>query len=124
MITVFYDGACGLCRREMNHYRAIAGEGVFDWCDITERADALAGTGIAYVDALRLLHARTADGRMHIGVDAFIVMWRNLPRWRYLARFVALPGVRQMAQLVYRAFAHWRFKRLAHCQIAAREVGQ
>ena len=36
LVTVFYDGKCGLCSKEINHYRKIAPENVFDWQDITE----------------------------------------------------------------------------------------
>ena len=41
MITVLYDGKCGLCRKEINHYRKIAPDNIFDWQDITESADDL-----------------------------------------------------------------------------------
>jgi predicted DCC family thiol-disulfide oxidoreductase YuxK len=30
MITVFYDGKCGLCRREIEYYKRIALEGIFN----------------------------------------------------------------------------------------------
>ena len=36
MITVFYDGKCGLCSKEINHYIKIAPEGIFNWQDITK----------------------------------------------------------------------------------------
>ena len=29
MITVFYDGKCGLCRREIAHYMRIAPAGIY-----------------------------------------------------------------------------------------------
>ncbi|MFT7460831.1 MAG: hypothetical protein ACI909_003521, partial [Planctomycetota bacterium] len=41
MIRVFYDGKCGLCSKEINHYRRIARNGVFNWPDITESAEDL-----------------------------------------------------------------------------------
>lgn len=119
MITVFYDGTCGLCSREINHYRAIAPSGVFDWQDITASAESLEAEGVSLADGLRRLHARDAAGQLHVGVDAFILMWRQLKRWRVLAAVVALPGVRQIATLAYDRFAAWRFKRLPHCRIAA-----
>ena len=36
LITVFYDGKCGLCSKEINHYKKIAPQGIFNWQDITE----------------------------------------------------------------------------------------
>ena len=46
MITVFYDGKCGLCSKEINHYRKIAPSNIFNWQDITESADELNQEGI------------------------------------------------------------------------------
>ena len=34
MITVFYDGKCNLCSKEIKYYKSIAGENVFNWFDI------------------------------------------------------------------------------------------
>ncbi len=119
MITVFYDGKCGLCSKEINHYRTIAPSGAFDWQDITESMAGLEQEGVSLADGLRRLHARDAAGELHVGVDAFILMWRQLKRWRVLAVLVALPGIRQIAAFTYEHFADWRFKRLAHCQVAA-----
>lgn len=121
MITVFYDGKCGLCSKEINHYRQIAPIGIFDWQDITESADKLRQEGVSLSVGLKLLHARDRNGQMHVGVDAFILIWKQLKRWRVLAFLVGLPLVRQIANAAYRVFASWRFKRLEHCQLAAKQ---
>lgn len=117
MITVFYDGRCGLCRREIAHYRRIAPAGAFDWQDITVDAAPLEALGVCYADGLRRLHVQDAQGRLQVGVDAFLQIWRRLPRWRVLAAVVALPGIRAAAGIAYDAFADWRFNRLAHCRL-------
>jgi len=118
MITVFYDGKCGLCSQEIKHYRTIAPSDLFDWQDITECDDDLKKEGISLSEGLKLLHARDENGQMHVGVDAFLLIWSQLKRWRILAALVNLPIIRQIANVVYRLFADWRFKRLTHCQIA------
>ena len=121
MITVFYDGKCGLCAREISYYRRIAPDGIFAWLDVSESAEVLEREGVSLVQALQLLHVKDDAGRLHVGVDAFIVIWQSLRRWRLLALVVALPIVRPLASWVYRAFATWRFSRLQHCQLAARK---
>lgn len=121
MITVFYDGKCGLCSKEINYYRKIAPAGMFDWQDITESADDLKQEGISLSQGLKLLHAKDSSGQMHVGVDAFILIWKQLKRWRVLAVLVGLPIIRLIANAAYRAFASWRFKRLEHCQLAAEQ---
>ena len=121
MITVFYDGKCGLCSKEINHYRRIAPQGIFNWQDITQSTDELKAEGISLSEGLKLLHARDHNGRMHVGVDAFILIWRQLKRWRMLALVVGLPIIRPLTNVAYRVFAEWRFARLTHCQLAKRQ---
>lgn len=121
MITVFYDGICGLCSKEINHYRKIAPDGIFNWLDITKSPGELKAEGISLAQGLELLHAKAPDGTLHIGVDAFILIWKQLKRWRLLAILISLPVIRQLADIAYRAFARWRFKRLKHCQLAAKQ---
>ena len=121
MITVFYDGKCGLCSKEINHYRKIAPEGIFDWQDITASANDLQKAGVSLSEGLRRLHTKDDTGQLHIGVDAFILIWKQLKRWRILAALVTLPIVHQVANLAYSLFVHWRFKRLEHCQLAAKQ---
>ena len=116
MITIFYDGKCGLCAKEINYYRRIAPVGIFNWQDITESDDELKKEGISLSEGLRLLHAKDNQGRIHIGVDAFILIWKQLKWWRNLAFFFGLPIIYQIADFLYRYFANWRFKRLKHCQ--------
>ena len=121
MITVFYDGQCGLCSKEINHYRKIAPAGIFDWQDITRSDQSLKQSGITLVEGLKLLHAKDDNNQIHIGVDAFILIWKQLKKWHLLALFISLPIIRQMVNITYQLFAHWRFKRLKHCQLAAKE---
>ena len=115
MITVYYDGKCGLCSREIAYYRRVSPKGVFDWQDITKSHEALQREGLSLADGLRLLHVKAHDGTMHIGVDGFILMWKQLSYWKLLAAFVALPIIKQLAQALYRLFADWRFSRLSYC---------
>lgn len=119
MISVYYDGQCGVCSKEIRHYQNIAPSGVFDWVDTTENEERLDTLGVSLPDALQALHATDAEGRLYVGVDAFVLIWTQLPRWRTLAFLVSLPLIHPMATFLYRHFADWRFRRLSHCQIAA-----
>jgi predicted DCC family thiol-disulfide oxidoreductase YuxK len=121
MIDVFYDGKCGLCNKEITYYRRIAPDAVFNWLDIANDPAPLQQYHISQSDALRQLHVRDAKGDWHIGADAFIVIWRKLRYWWILAVLVGLPGVKQLARLIYNRFANYRFTRLAHCQIAIKQ---
>ena len=41
MITVLYDGKCGLCSREIGHYMKICPKNVFVWQDIANEPEHL-----------------------------------------------------------------------------------
>lgn len=120
MITVFYDGKCGLCRREIAYYRRIAPAHVFEWVDITGTPDGFTALGLQVCDGLKALHVQEANGTLHIGVDAFLAIWRQLPRWRLLASVVAWPFIHPLATRLYAAFAAWRFRKLgyASCELS------
>ncbi len=118
MITVYYDGKCSLCSREIAHYRRIAPEGSVEWVDITEHSEAFTAKGYQVSDGLKLLHAEDSAGSIHIGVDAFLLIWKRLPYWKWLGTLVGFAPIRAMADWFYVKFAAYRFKRLTHCQIA------
>jgi predicted DCC family thiol-disulfide oxidoreductase YuxK len=117
MITVFYDGKCGLCSREINHYRKIATPGVFAWIDITVDPEPFTTMDIPVNEGLKALHVINNDGKLHKGVDAFIIIWQALAyRWRFLAAMISLPVIHPAAKILYRQFANWRFKHLGYDQ--------
>lgn len=118
MIKIYFDGKCGLCSREIAYYKNIAPDGLFDWADIAHDPSHLQGLNVGQAEALRRLHGLDDKGRLHVGVDAFVLIWKELSYWRYLGMIVGLPGIRQFAGWLYNRFADYRFSRLAHCQIA------
>ena len=122
MIEVFFDGKCGLCSKEIAYYKSIAPSGIFAWMDIATDASPLAAHQISQADALRHLHVRDAAGDWHIGAAAFLVIWRQLRYWRFLAVLVGLPIIHQIAAIVYNRFADYRFAKLVHCQIAQKNL--
>ena len=61
------------------------------------------GAGIE--DVRRRLHAVDADGRLHVGADCAIVIWRTTPGDAWLARLLGLPVIHQIARVVYDRFA-------------------
>src|SRR5690554_7174935 len=63
-LTVFYDGACALCRRQASFWGRLDKQGAIDWRDISQDARELLGTGISHRQALGQLHARTAEGKV------------------------------------------------------------
>ena len=117
MISVFYDDKCSLCSREIKFYKKIAPKASISWLGISSSSKELKFVKIKRVDALMYLHARDCEGDFYVGVDAFILIWQNLPYFKYLNHVISLPGIYQLANIVYEKFAKYRFKNLRHCQI-------
>ena len=118
MITVFYDGKCGLCSKEIRHYMKISPPKTFIWRDIANEPQHLKNINVSQSNALRRLHVADQEGTIHVGIDAFIAIWRKLPRWHLLALVCAVPGIRFTLNSFYNKFADWKFARSAYCQMS------
>ncbi|MEI6438403.1 MAG: DUF393 domain-containing protein [Candidatus Omnitrophota bacterium] len=110
MIKVYYDGKCGVCRGEMRHYQRIAPVRVFEWIDIMQKPAPALPAGVSEADALKVLHVADDEGRIHRGLDAFLVIWRAMPGFRWLYRIMSFPGIRQLGRIGYYIFAAVRFR--------------
>ncbi len=102
-VVVFYDGACPLCRAEIDVYRAADVCGRAAFVDVSHAAPSLP-SGLDQDAALARFHVLDADGRLRSGAAGFVALWRQLPGWRWLARLAALPGVTMLLEYGYRLF--------------------
>lgn len=51
-------------------------------------------------DAAKRLHVRK-DGQIYGGIPAFIVLWREIPQMRWLAKMVNIPVIHWIACRIY-----------------------
>lgn len=117
-LTAYYNGACPLCRAEIGTYRAaVAGtdaERSHAWCDVSQMPMALAARGVGPREAARRLHVIDQEGRLWRGLEALLALWRSIPRYRWRARLVGLPGVHAAAARLYDGvIAPWHHRRAA-----------
>jgi len=120
-LRILYNGACPICSREVALYRRqaerIGADMAFDDLNSVD----LAPWGLNRDQARRRLHALDGQRRLD-GLAAFRALWARLPGWRWLARLIALPGVRTLAGLVYdRLLAPWLYRR--SCRAASCRIG-
>ena len=106
-LTVLYDGACPLCRREVGVYRGLTPLQPLRWCDVSD-ANSPLPLGGHRADYLARFHVQQGDGTVLSGARAFIALWATLPGWRWLARLGALPGVALLMETAYRCFLRVR----------------
>lgn len=106
--TVYFDGACPLCRREIGHYQRQAGAETIAWVDVS-RCDASAlGSDLDRADALARLHVRDAEGRLVSGAAAFAAIWARLPAYGWLARLGTRRPILRLMDLAYAGFLRVR----------------
>lgn len=82
--TVFYDGSCALCRAEMCHYRKQDKVQALRFIDVSDVGMPLP-VGIDRAQAMKLFHVLSDAGTVLTGAPAFVEVWAQLPRWRWLA---------------------------------------
>lgn len=61
----------------------------------------LAAWGLDADTAARRLLVRDGAGAQVAGLSAFVALWQDLPRLRWLARLVRLPVLRHVAEWAY-----------------------
>lgn len=110
-LTVLYDGACPLCRREIAHMEGLArGQADSGLCfvDIHAGDGAIACTAPERARLLARFHVQRQDGSRLDGAAAFVAMWARLPGWRWAARLARLPGALTLLEWAYRGFLRLR----------------
>ncbi|MEM7566689.1 MAG: DUF393 domain-containing protein [Pseudomonadota bacterium] len=103
--TVYYDGACPLCRREIGLYQRGPGGEAIAWQDVSQSTETgEVAPGLTREAALARFHVGLPDGRRVSGAEAFLALWEALPGWRRLAAVKRIPGALPVLEGLYRAF--------------------
>lgn len=109
--TLFFDGGCPLCQKEIAHYQKLDSDARVEWIDITQDRDRLASLDLSYQQTMRYIHGVTSEGEIQKGVSAFVMVWNELPYYRWLAKIVTALKLQSALDFLYLRFADWRFKR-------------
>lgn len=102
-LTVYYDGACPVCRREIALWQRSDGADQLCWIDASESAAEL-GDDLERSAALTRMHVRDAEGRLIAGAAAFAALWRAFPRTRWLGRIAGNRVALFFLEPAYRLF--------------------
>jgi predicted DCC family thiol-disulfide oxidoreductase YuxK len=106
-LRVFFDGGCPMCRKEISVYKEADKAGAISWCDVsTDQREV--PLPLPRDVLLARFHVQTPDGQLISGAGGFIEMWRQLPKWRWLAMICSLPGLPTILELAYRGFLRVR----------------
>jgi predicted DCC family thiol-disulfide oxidoreductase YuxK len=104
-ITVYYDGACPVCRREIGFYRSRTGSSV-TYCDVA--VEACPAPDLSREDALQRFHVRRGDGMLVSGAAAFLALWRETPGFTWAARLLSVRPLVAVLDAAYAGFLRIR----------------
>ena len=104
MDTLFYDGQCPLCAKEIRLLRRLADDGL-QFSDIHRLSEPHEP---GREQLLKTLHLKTDDGGWATGLRATVTAWRHT-RLGWLFAPLLWPGLEFVASRVYRRWADRRF---------------
>ena len=98
--SVLFNATCPVCNFEIQHYAryAVANDLPIRFDDLN--SGARGQWGLDADTAARRLYV-LHEGSLTSGIPAFLVLWGQMPKYRWLARVVGLPGIKQIACAVY-----------------------
>ena len=107
-LTVFYDGSCPLCRREIEFYRRRVDSNRTRWADVSACPPEALPEGLTRQDAMARFHVQRADGALISGAGAFAELWAHTPGFRWLGCVARLPIIHGVLDRAYGIFLDWR----------------
>jgi predicted DCC family thiol-disulfide oxidoreductase YuxK len=108
-LTLYFDGGCSVCSAEMHNLRLRDTANSLRFVDIAVPGHEALPPGIGHGDAMALIHARSADGTVLVGVDVFRHAYAAAGL-HGVARALQLPWVGGLAERVYPFIARHRMR--------------
>ena len=106
-MKVYFNNSCKICKAEIDLYKKEKIQEI-DWVDITDNDLAEKETSRNNKELLRRLHVK--DGEKIIqGAEAFLVLWKKIPRYRFLYSFLKLPIIFNLFSFVYEIVAFFLY---------------
>jgi ubiquinone biosynthesis monooxygenase Coq7 len=102
--TIYFDGACPLCAKEIATYQNWQGAERIEWIDASNCEPQDLGRELERTQALAKLHARDQDGVLVSGAAAFVMMWRQMPTLKWITPFLGHTWMIRVLDYLYELF--------------------
>jgi predicted DCC family thiol-disulfide oxidoreductase YuxK len=106
-MKVYFNNSCKICRSEINLYKKENIEEI-DWIDITNNSNAEKETSKKDKELLRRLHVKDGS-RVIEGAEAFLFVWKKIPKYNFLYKFFKLPIIFQVFKFIYEIVAYFLY---------------
>ena len=108
-LTVFFDGACPICDREITLMRRLDKRRRLVFCDFSRPDYDPTSINISPTELGRIIHARWNNGTVITGVDVFRAMWEAVGLG-FLAWLTRLSFIEPLVVKAYAWFARNRLR--------------
>lgn len=108
-LTIFYDGHCPLCVKEMTHLAVLDKGQKMKLVDIQQDGFSETYPSIDPKAAKNILHALDNDGKLLLGLDVTYLSWALVGKGFWIAP-LRWPMIRWFADRAYLYFARNRYK--------------
>ena len=108
-MKVYYNESCNICRAEVNLYKKQNIKEI-EWVDITNNVAAEKDTSKDNKTLLRRLHVEE-NGQVFGGARAFLVVWKKIPKYKFLYTFFKLPIIFNVFSFFYEIVAFFLFQK-------------
>lgn len=109
LLTVWYNTRCPVCdagiSRQKRRLIEAVKAGRIEFRDINFEPSVLSAFGASLEDIRRRLHATDAEGRLLVGADVAIAVWRMTPGESWLAALFGNPIALPLTRFAYDRFA-------------------
>jgi predicted DCC family thiol-disulfide oxidoreductase YuxK len=106
-MKVYYNESCSICRAEINLYKKQKINEI-EWIDITNNTVAEKNTSKDKKTLLRRLHVKD-DGRVFEGAEAFLLVWKKIPKYKFLYNFFKKPLIFKLFSFFYEIAAFFLY---------------
>jgi predicted DCC family thiol-disulfide oxidoreductase YuxK len=104
-LKIFFDGSCHICSREIIHYSKITPKGFFEYINVAGPQFKAEQFQLDPKKVNQEMHVQLPSGEIKTGVEAFISIWKEIPRYHWLAKIISLPVIFNISKVFYIIFA-------------------
>ena len=107
VMKVYFNNSCKICKAEIELYKKEKIQEI-EWVDISNNDLAERETLKSSKELLRRLHVKE-DEKIIQGAEAFLVLWKKIPKYRFLYNFLKLPIIFNIFSFGYEIIAFFLY---------------
>ena len=107
IMKVYFNNSCKICKAEIDLYKKEEISEI-NWVDITNNEQAKIETKKNFKELLRRLHVEK-NGEIFSGAKAFLLVWKNIPKYKFLYKIFSLPIIFQIFSVGYEIIAFFLY---------------